>query len=116
MDYTPHTQAAPATTGIPSPARQSGVELGRFRLRNDGDEAAMRAAWQQMVNGYLSHQAGWQGQHLLKLADGVFIDLALAESQQRAEQICALWQNQPLCNAFLALIEPLSMEFASVCE
>lgn len=116
MHTTNNDHLLPAQNGVPFPARQSGVELGRFRLRDGCDEAAMRAAWQQMVNGYLARQPGWQGQHLLKLADRVFIDLALAESQQRAEQICTLWLGQPLCEAFLAMIEPLSMEFASVCE
>jgi hypothetical protein len=93
-----------------------GIEVGRFRLKPDVDEALMRQTYQTMVRQYLSQQAGWVNQYLVKLSDGVFIDLAFAQSQEAAVAICASWQGQPLCDAFVAMIEPVSMEFGEVCE
>jgi hypothetical protein len=44
----------------------------------------------------------------------VFADLAFADSRSRAEGICAGWLGQADCDAFLALIEPVSVEFGTV--
>ena len=95
-------------------AVDSGVEIGRFRLKPGVSEAEMRVAHAKMVEQHLAHQAGWRRQHLLRLDDGVFVDLAFADSRGRAEAICAGWLGQADCDAFLALIEPVSMEFGTV--
>ncbi|MCS4242510.1 hypothetical protein M2418_002036 [Rhizobium sp. BIGb0125] len=44
----------------------------------------------------------------------MFADLAFADSRSRAEGICAGWLGQAGCDAFLTLIEPVSMEFGTV--
>lgn len=44
----------------------------------------------------------------------VFADLAFADSRSRAEGNCAGWLGQAECDAFLALIEPVSVEFGTV--
>jgi hypothetical protein len=44
----------------------------------------------------------------------VFVNLAFANSPGRAEGICAGWLGQAECDAFLALIEPVSVEFGTV--
>lgn len=92
----------------------SGVEIGRFRLKSGVSEAAMRAAYDEMVSQHLARQPGWRRQHLVKLDDDVFVDLAFADSRTRAEVICAGWAEQAKCDAFLALIDPVSMEFGTV--
>lgn len=91
-----------------------GVELGRFRLRDGASEADLRAAHARMVATHLSRQAGWRGQRLLRLEDGSFVDLAFAASAEAAKAICAAWEGNADCDAFLALIEPVSMEFGSI--
>lgn len=91
-----------------------GVELGRFRLRTGASEASLRAAHARMVATHLSQQDGWRGQRLLRLEDGSFVDLAFAASPDAAKAICAAWEGNADCEAFLALIEPVSMEFGSV--
>lgn len=96
------------------PHSVGGVEFGRFRLKPGVSEEDMRKAHRKMVESYLADQAGWWGQHLLKLDDGVFIDLAFADSRTRSEQICASWRGQEACEAFLSLIDAESMEFGSV--
>lgn len=92
----------------------NGVEVGRFRLKPGIEESEMRHAYDAMVASFLSLQPGWCRQHLLKLDDGSYIDLAVADTPARAQAICAGWQGQPDCDAFLALIEPLDLTFGSV--
>lgn len=91
-----------------------GVELGRFRLREGVTEAALKAAHAAMIAAHLSGQSGWRGQRLLRLQDGTYLDLAFAQSQELAQAICESWANSPECAAFLALIEPISMEFGAI--
>lgn len=93
---------------------KSGVELGRFRLKPGVKEDDMRQAYRQMVNGYLSRSAGWQRQHLLKLEDGYFVDVAFSDSLERAKAICSSWQDSAECERFLAMIDPVSMEFGEI--
>ncbi|NTX78753.1 hypothetical protein FCL49_02705 [Serratia proteamaculans] len=103
----PLAQAARMGTGC-------GIEIGRFRLKPGVDESEMRSAYNLMVGTHLSLQQGWKSQHLVSLGNGVFVDLAFADDQQHAEAICASWQGQTACEAFLDLIEPVSMEFGSL--
>lgn len=91
-----------------------GIEIGRFRLKPGIEESDMRSVYREMVGSYLSQQPGWKSQHLVNLDDGVFVDLVFAESQTSAKAICASWQGQAICDAFLNLIEPISMEFGSL--
>lgn len=95
-------------------AEGEGLEIGRFRLRDGVSEAEMRAAHAAMVGRYLSSQAGWRGQRLAKLQDGSFLDIAFADSQESAERICGSWRGNADCDAFLALIEPLGIEFGQM--
>lgn len=94
----------------------AGIELGRFRLRAGCEERALRQAYRAMVEQHLRHQPGWRGQRLVRLEDGSFIDLAFAADAAQAKAICASWQGQAACDAFLALIEPVGMEFGGVVE
>ncbi|MEQ9919080.1 hypothetical protein ABRQ01_20765 [Pectobacterium aroidearum] len=98
----------------PSVTSRGGIEIGRFRLKQGIQESDMRQAYNQMVERHLSLQPGWKSQHLVSLDNGVFIDLAFADSQPCAEAICASWQGQAVCNTFLEMIEPESIEFGSL--
>jgi len=100
--------------GLPMMQAGDGFELGRFRLRSDVTEEALRAAHARMIESHLSRQPGWRGQRLLRLQDGTWLDLAFAASVEAAERICASWAGNSDCAAFLALIEPISMEFGAV--
>lgn len=92
----------------------NGVEIGRFRLKPGATEADMRRTHATMIERHLATHPGWRRQHLIKLDDGIFLDLALADTRIRAETICTSWSGQADCDAFLALIEPESMEFGTV--
>lgn len=92
-----------------------GVELGRFRLKPGIDERDMRQAYHHMVGGYLALQPGWKNQYLVSLGNGVFVDIVFADSLASAKAICASWQGQAVCDAFLKLIAPESIEFGALC-
>lgn len=94
--------------------KSAGVELGRFRLKAGISENDMQVAHRKMVRLHLSKQAGWHSQSLIKLTANTFIDLVFADTIENAQAICASWQDQPICEAFLALIDPISMEFGSI--
>ncbi len=102
----------PATPAGARPG--AGVEMGRFRLKPGVSAATMVAAYERMRDNHLSRLDGWQGQWLVDLGDGRFVDLAFANSQPRAEEICAAWASVPVCDDFLALIEAEEMLFGSV--
>lgn len=91
-----------------------GVEVGRFRLRAGVLEEDLRAAHSRMIDNHLSHQSGWLGQRLVCLEDGTFLDIAFASSQEQAKSICESWGSNAECQAFLTMIEPISMEFGVV--
>lgn len=95
-------------------ARGCGVELGRFRLKPGINERIMHAAYDAMISRHLVNQSGWRRQHLVKLQDGSFVDLAFASSETDAERICASWVKNEDCDRFLSMIEPLGMEFGSI--
>ena len=103
----PSLDAQPVVAG-------SGIELGRFKLKPGVEESAMRAAYTAMVSDHLGHQPGWRRQHLVKLQDGTFVDLAFASDRDRAEAICASWVGNADCDRFLSMIEPVSMEFGTI--
>lgn len=94
--------------------KSAGVELGRFRLKAGISENDLQVAHRKMVRLHLSEQSGWHSQKLIKLTDNTFIDLVFADTIEHAQAICASWQGQPVCDAFLAMIDPISMEFGSV--
>lgn len=100
--------------GLPMMQAGDGVELGRFRLRTGVTEAVLRAAHTRMIKNHLSWQPGWRGQRLLRLQDGSWLDIAFAATEHTAQAICASWAGNHDCEAFLALIEPVSMEFGTI--
>lgn len=100
--------------GLPMMQEGEGIELGRFRPRPGVTADMLRAAHARMIESHLSRQAGWRGQRLVKLEDGSWLDLAFAATPDRARMICESWADHPYCGAFLALIEPISMEFGTI--
>lgn len=96
-----------------APARR-GVEIGRFRLKAGVTEERVRDAHGTMVADCLSRMRGWRAQHLVRLDNDIYVDLAYAEDQASSERICAAWLGEAACDAFLSLIEPESIVFGSI--
>lgn len=92
----------------------SGFEIGRFTLKPGMDEASLVAASRQMESRHLENMPGFIAHHLVRLEDGVYLDLVFAGDKEAAQAICASWIGQPDCEAFLAMIVPESMQFGIV--
>ena len=105
---------APPRGGLALLQPGSGIEIGQFRPRPGVNEADLRMAHDRMIADHLCRQPGWRGQRLIRLQDGTYMDIAFAGTQAQAQAICASWTGIPACEAFLALIEPISMEFGSI--
>ncbi len=90
-----------------------GVEVSFFLLRPGVPEAEARAAHAKAVDGYLSHQPGWIAEHFVTFDGGLYLDLLLAETRERAEAICGLWRDHPDCQHFVSLVQDVDMKFGS---
>lgn len=101
------------TEGLTFMSPGSGIEIGHFRLRSGIDEQTMRQAYTKMIANHLSQQPGWCAQRLVQLPDETFMDIAFAITEAQARDICQSWLGNAACEEFLALIDPISMEFGS---
>jgi hypothetical protein len=90
------------------PITFEGLEFGTFHLKAGSSESAMLVAAKVMENEFLSQEEGFLGHAILKGNDGVYVDLAFATSQAKAEEICGKWLQNPHALAFLAFIDPTS--------
>jgi hypothetical protein len=110
VDRMAHFRAQQGTSEAESPA---GVEVGFFRLKVGVTETQARAAHAKAVDGYLSKQPGWIAEYFVRFDGGLYLDLLLAESRERAEAICGLWRDHPDCLDFVSLVEDVDMKFGS---
>lgn len=93
---------------------KKGFEIGRFRLQPGATESALMAAAKQMEVHHLHAQDGFIDHQVIRLDDGLYLDLVVAQNRQAAERICGSWVGQPHCEAFLALIAPESIQFGDI--
>ncbi|WP_219115787.1 hypothetical protein [Janthinobacterium sp. UMAB-56] len=93
---------------------EKGFEIGHFRLKPGTTESALMAACKQMEVKHLQQQEGFISHQLVRLDDGLYLDLVVALSRSAAERICGSWIGQPECEAFLALIEAESIQFGTM--
>lgn len=91
-----------------------GIEIGRFRLKPGFSEADARAAHRHAIDTFMSRQAGWLAEYMVRFADGTYADVLIAESQARAEAICAMWHGQPACEAFVAMVDVSDLAFGAM--
>lgn len=91
-----------------------GFEIGRFRLKPGTTESTLMRASGQMEANHLQRQEGFIDHQLIRLDDGLYLDVVVAQSRDAAERICGSWIGQPQCEAFLALIEPESIQFGTI--
>ncbi|MCS3803254.1 hypothetical protein HNO92_000914 [Chromobacterium alkanivorans] len=81
-----------------------GLEIASFELKEGVSEAELQHAAQQIDADWLRHETGYQGYALLRGEERRFIHLTLADSPERARQLCAQWPAEPACRDFLAAI------------
>jgi hypothetical protein len=92
----------------PFPIAFKGLEFGTFRLADGATEADMLAAAKTMEDEFLNLEEGFLGHAILRGNDGTYVDLAFATSQDKAEEICGKWMQNPHALRFLALVDHAS--------
>ncbi|RFA39321.1 hypothetical protein CAL65_00410 [Alkalilimnicola ehrlichii] len=90
--------------------RFGGVEFATFRLREGVDEKTLLEASENVDREFLAHEEGLLGHVLLKGPDGVYADLALADSQARAEAVCAKWTSNAVALKYIELLDETSVD------
>ncbi|MFC0133012.1 hypothetical protein CR105_25405 [Massilia eurypsychrophila] len=86
-----------------------GLEFATFRLREGIGEDALLAACDKVDREFLQTETGIFGHLLLKGADGVYADVTFADTQARAQQVCAKWLEQAVALEYIALFDEQSV-------
>ncbi|WP_375054948.1 hypothetical protein [Zobellella sp. DQSA1] len=87
-----------------------GVEFATFRLREGVEERTLLEASEQVDREFLAHEEGLLGHVLLRGRDGIYADLAFADSQARAEAVCAKWTANAVALQYIELLDEQSVE------
>lgn len=93
--------------------RFGGMEFAVFRLKQGVSEEQLIEMSKEVEKGFLREQEDLISHFLLRGKDGIYADVAIATTQQKAEEYCQQWLTDPLALAYLDLIEPdsVSMTF-----
>ncbi|MDP2817391.1 MAG: hypothetical protein Q8O29_03755 [Polaromonas sp.] len=84
-----------------------GMEISTFKLKEGVSEAELFTAVEQMVKGLYETEDGFLGHVVLKGADGTYVDVVFATSQQRAAELCAKWGTGPFASACVPYLEKI---------
>ncbi|GAB3119486.1 hypothetical protein [Novispirillum itersonii] len=82
------------------------VELSTFRARAGVSPAEIETAYTRIRQEYMPRQPGVIRHDWFCRADGVWVDLLVADSLAAAHQACAGWFDHPATQALMALMEP----------
>jgi hypothetical protein len=97
----------------PQQARLHGVEFSLFRLKTYANLEKLQLAAKRMAEKVYYGQPGFIHHQVLHKADGWYADVLLANSAERARELCNLWHEpkyQSACQSYLDLIEPSSVQ------
>lgn len=90
-----------------------GLEFSLFRLRMGADPQALAGAAQRMARGLYQGEPGFLAHGVMRCSEdpGLYADVVLADSAERARQLCGKWGPGPFdaaCLDYLDLIAPES--------
>lgn len=90
-----------------------GMEFATFRLKEGVTEAELVELSGKVESDFLVQQEELVLHFLVRGADGLYADVALASSQDKAEEYCQQWLRDPVALEYLELIdqESVSMTF-----
>lgn len=90
-----------------------GMEFATFKLKDGVTEATLVELSNQVEIGFLSQQEELVLHFLVRGKDGIYADVAIASSQQKAEEYCQQWLSNKVALQYLELIdkESVSMTF-----
>jgi len=90
----------------------SGMEFCTFKLKEGAKESKMLEAAKNMEKEFLSKEDGFLGHSVLKGKDGTYVDIAFADSQEQAEQICGKWMENEFSLKYLEFINSESVDLS----
>lgn len=93
--------------------RIGGMEFATFRLKAGVTEATLIELSNQVEVEFLSQQEELVLHFLVRGTDGIYADVAIASSQEKAEEYCQQWLSNKVALEYLELIdtESVSMTF-----
>jgi len=81
------------------------IEILRFRLRPDADEAAFLAADREVQTGFAYHQPGLLRRTTARSGDGGWIVIDFWRSEGEADACEARWGHDAIAAAFLSFVD-----------
>ena len=90
-----------------------GFEFATFKLNTGVSEQQLIELSTELEETFLSQQTELLGHFLLKGSDGIYADVTLATTQQKAEEYCQQWLDNAVALKYLSLLDQdsVSMTF-----
>ncbi len=90
-----------------------GMEFATFKLKDGVAEATLVEQSNQVEVEFLSQQEELVLHFLVRGTNGIYADVAIASSQEKAEEYCQQWLSNKVALGYLELIdkESVSMTF-----
>ena len=86
-----------------------GMEFATFRLQEGVTEARLVELSNQGESEFLSRQEELILHFLVRGTDGIYADVAIASSQEKAEEYCQQWLGNAVALEYLELLEKASL-------
>lgn len=86
-----------------------GMELATFKLKDGVTESTLIALSNQVELEFLSQQEELVLHFLVRGKDGLYADIAIASSQQKAEEYCQQWLSNNVALEYIALLDKESV-------
>ncbi|MCG2838377.1 hypothetical protein L6J37_16210 [Photobacterium sp. WH77] len=86
-----------------------GMEFATFKLKEGVTEATLVELSKQVEIEFLSQQEELVLHFLVRGTDGIYADVAIASSQEKAEEYCQQWLNNKVALEYLELIDEESV-------
>jgi len=80
------------------------IEWAPFRLRQGVSEERLLEASDALQGGFLQDQTGFVRRHLLRTADGGYVDMVVWSSRDVADTAMRKAAESPACSAYFAIM------------
>lgn len=106
---------------LPAPANgqprftAGGMEFSTFQLKPGTDASRLASAAREMAAALYEDEPGFLAHAVVCNDAGLYADVVLADTQERARFLCDKWGQgpyHPACVDYLALIDPSSVQLA----
>ena len=87
-----------------------GMEFATFKLKEGVSEDILIELSKQVESQFLSQQEELITHFLVRGKDGLYADVAIATSQQKAEEYCQQWLSNPVALQYLELIDESTVD------